>query len=77
MTTGMAKIIIEIPEKYALEVSSPAPIRSERYHEEYLWVLNKLISKAKQSKAKHREWHILTSLPADFPSSSQSSIQET
>jgi hypothetical protein len=53
MTTGMAKIMIEIPEKYALEVSSPAPIRSERQHEEYLWVLDKLISKAPEVAYPH------------------------
>jgi len=37
--------MIEVPEKYALEVNSPAPITSERQHEEYLAVLDKLASK--------------------------------
>ncbi len=36
--------MIVVPEKYALEVSSPAPITSERQHEEYLAVLDKLAS---------------------------------
>jgi len=37
--------MIEVPEKYALEVSAPAPITSERQHEEYLSVLDRLASK--------------------------------
>ncbi len=37
--------MIAVPEKYALEVSSPAPITSERQHEEYLSVLDKLAGK--------------------------------
>jgi HTH-type transcriptional regulator / antitoxin HigA len=37
--------MIEVPEKYALEASSPAPITSERQHEKYLSVLDKLASK--------------------------------
>lgn len=36
--------MIAVPEKYALEVSSPTPITSERQHEQYLSVLNKLAS---------------------------------
>jgi hypothetical protein len=41
----MAKMMIGVPEKYALEVSSPTPIASERQHEQYLSVLDKLASK--------------------------------
>jgi len=37
--------MIGVPKKYALEVSSPAPITSERQHEQYLSVLDKLASK--------------------------------
>lgn len=37
--------MIAVAEKYALEVSSPTPIVSERQHEEYLSVLDKLASK--------------------------------
>jgi len=37
--------MIEVHEKYALEASSPAPITSDRQHEEYLAVLDKLASK--------------------------------
>ncbi len=36
--------MIAVPEKYALEVSSPTPITSERQHEIYLAVLDKLAS---------------------------------
>ena len=36
--------MIEVSEKYALEVSSPTPIASQRQHEEYLSVLDKLAS---------------------------------
>src|SRR6266576_1750125 len=42
---GMAKMMIGVPEKYALEVSSPTPIASEQQHEQYLSVLDKLASK--------------------------------
>ena len=38
-------MMIGVPEKYALEVSSPTPITSQRQHEQYLSVLNKLASK--------------------------------
>jgi HTH-type transcriptional regulator / antitoxin HigA len=34
-----------VPEKYALEVGAPTPITSERQHEEYPWVLDKLAGK--------------------------------
>jgi HTH-type transcriptional regulator/antitoxin HigA len=37
--------MIAVPDKYALEVNSPAPITSDRQHEEYLAVLDKLASK--------------------------------
>jgi hypothetical protein len=38
-------MMIGVPEKYALEVSSPTPITSERQHEQYLSVMDKLASK--------------------------------
>lgn len=37
--------MIVVPEKYALEVGAPTPIKSERQHEEYPWVLDKLAGK--------------------------------
>ncbi len=38
-------MMIGVPGKYALEVSSPTPITSEHQHEQYLSVLDKLASK--------------------------------
>jgi HTH-type transcriptional regulator/antitoxin HigA len=38
-------IMIAVSDKYALEVGSPTPITSERQHEEYLSVLDKLAAK--------------------------------
>jgi HTH-type transcriptional regulator/antitoxin HigA len=37
--------MIAVSERYTLEVNAPAPITSERQHEEYLLVLDKLASK--------------------------------
>jgi hypothetical protein len=45
----MAKRMIAISEKYALEVGSPTPITSERKCEEYLMLLDRLTSKEKPS----------------------------
>jgi len=42
---GVAKVMIAVPEKYALEVRSPTPITSEHQHEQYLSVLDELASK--------------------------------
>ncbi|HEV2194774.1 MAG TPA: hypothetical protein VGR55_04300 [Candidatus Acidoferrum sp.] len=38
-------MIVTVPEKYELPVSSPAPITSDRQHEHYLSVLDKLAAK--------------------------------
>lgn len=38
-------MILTVPEKYELSVSSPAPITSERQHEHYLSVLEQLADK--------------------------------
>ena len=38
-------MIVTVPEKYELPVSSPAPITSDRQHEHYLSVLEKLAAK--------------------------------
>jgi HTH-type transcriptional regulator / antitoxin HigA len=42
--------MIVVSEQYALEVSSPTPIASERQHEEYLSVLDKLASKERPTR---------------------------
>jgi HTH-type transcriptional regulator / antitoxin HigA len=54
--------MIEVPGKYALEVSSPAPITSERQHEEYLSVLDKLISKDNPTSEEEKYVEVLVAL---------------
>ena len=53
---------IEVSEKYALEVSSPTPITSERQHEEYLSVLDKLASKQNPSLEEEKYAQVLMAL---------------
>ena len=54
--------MIAVPEKYALEVSSPAPIRSQRQHEEYLSVLDKLASKDNPTREEEKYAEVLITL---------------
>ena len=54
--------MIEVPEKYALEVSSPTPIASERQHEEYLSVLDKLASKERPTAEEEKYAQVLMTL---------------
>jgi len=54
--------MIAVAEKYALEVSSPAPIRSERQHEEYLSVLDKLTSKSNPTNDEQKYAAVLLTL---------------
>lgn len=54
--------MIAVPEKYALEVSSPAPIISERQHEEYLSVLDKLASKGNPTSEEEKYAEVLMTL---------------
>jgi|SRR5579864_3580681 len=58
----MAKIMIEVSEKYALEVSSPTAIASERQHEEYLAVLEKLASKSNPTSKEEKYAEVLMTL---------------
>jgi HTH-type transcriptional regulator/antitoxin HigA len=58
----MAKMMIGVPEKYALEVSSPMPITSERQHEQYLSVLNKLASKDNPTAEEEKYARVLMTL---------------
>jgi antitoxin component HigA of HigAB toxin-antitoxin module len=58
----MAKIMIEISNKYALEVSSPTPITSDRQHKEYLSVLDKLASKDHQTHREEKYAEVLIAL---------------
>ena len=54
--------MIGVPEKYALEVSWPAPITSERQHEEYLSVLDKLASKENPTRDEEKYAAVLITL---------------
>ena len=54
--------MIAVPEKYALEVSAPAPITSERQHEEYLAVLDKLASKENPTRDEEKYAAVLITL---------------
>lgn len=54
--------MIEVSEKYALEVSSPMPITSERQHEEYLSVLDRLARKANPTKEEEKYAEVLMTL---------------
>jgi HTH-type transcriptional regulator/antitoxin HigA len=54
--------MIAVPEKYALEVSSPTPITSERQHEEYLTIVDKLASKNKPTSEEEKYAEVLIML---------------
>jgi HTH-type transcriptional regulator / antitoxin HigA len=58
----VAKIMIAVPEKYTLEVSSPTPITSERQHEQYLSVLDKLASKDNPTSEEEKYAEVLMTL---------------
>jgi HTH-type transcriptional regulator/antitoxin HigA len=58
----VAKIMIAVSERYALEVSSPTPITSTRQHEEYLSVLDKLASKDNPTSAEEKYAEVLMTL---------------
>ena len=54
--------MVGVSEKYALEVDSPTPITSERQHEEYLFVLDKLASKANPTREEEKYAEVLMTL---------------
>ena len=54
--------MIEVPEKYALEVNSPTPITSERQHKEYLLVLDKLANKERPTAEEEKYAQVLMTL---------------
>lgn len=54
--------MIEVSEKYALDASSPAPIASERQHEEYLAVLQRLASKERPTSEEEKYAEVLMTL---------------
>jgi HTH-type transcriptional regulator / antitoxin HigA len=59
---GLAKRMIVVSEHYALEVSSPTPIASERQREEYLSVLDKLASKERPTRDEEKYAEVLMTL---------------
>ena len=54
--------MIEVHQKYALEAASPTPISSERQHEEYLSVLDRLASKANPTREEEKYAEVLMTL---------------
>lgn len=54
--------MIAVPEKYALEVSSPTPIVSERQHEQYLSVLDELAGKENPTSEEEKYAEVLLTL---------------
>lgn len=54
--------MIAVSDKYALEVSSPTPIKSERQYEEYLAVLDKLASKDSPTSEEEKYAEVLLTL---------------
>lgn len=54
--------MIEVSEKYALEASSPAPIKSELQHREYLAVLDKLAAKNRPTGDEEKYAEVLLTL---------------
>jgi HTH-type transcriptional regulator / antitoxin HigA len=58
----MATDMIEVSEKYALEVGAPTAIASERQHQEYLAVLDKLASKERPTSDEEKYAEVLVTL---------------
>ena len=54
--------MIAVPEKYALGVSSPTPITSERQREQYLSVLDKLAGKDNPTSEEEKYAEVLPTL---------------
>jgi len=54
--------MIAVSEKYALEMNSPSPITSERQHEEYLSVLDKLAQKENPTAEEEKYAEVLLTL---------------
>ena len=54
--------MIAVSDKYALDVSAPAPVASERQHQEYLVVLDKLASKDSPTSDEEKYAEVLLTL---------------
>jgi HTH-type transcriptional regulator / antitoxin HigA len=58
----VARIVIEVSEKYALDAHAPTPIRSERQYEEYLSVLGRLASEERPTNEEEKYAQVLMAL---------------
>jgi HTH-type transcriptional regulator/antitoxin HigA len=58
--------MIAVSERYSLEVHAPAPITSQRQHEEYLSVLDKLAGKDRPTAEEEKYAEILITLIAAY-----------
>jgi len=58
----MATDMIEVSEKYALEAGAPTAITSERQHQEYLAVLDKLTNTARPTSDEEKYAEVLITL---------------
>ncbi len=63
---GLAKRMIAVSEKYSLVVGSPTPITSERQHDEYLSVLDKLASRENPTSEEEKYASVLMTLIEDY-----------
>lgn len=54
--------MIAVAAKYAIEISTPTPIKSEHQHKEYLSVLDELASKDKPTKEEEAYAQVLITL---------------
>jgi HTH-type transcriptional regulator/antitoxin HigA len=58
--------MIAVSEKYSLVVGSPTPITSERQHDEYLSVLDKLASRENPTSEEEKYASVLMTLIEDY-----------
>ncbi len=65
-------MIVTVPEKYELPVSSPAPITSERQHEHYLSALEKLAAKENPTPEEEKYAAVLLTLIEAYEEAHQS-----
>lgn len=54
--------MIEVSEKYALAAGTPTPVTSERQHQEYLAVLDKLASREQPTREEEKYAEVLLAL---------------
>src|SRR5215469_14479301 len=59
---GVARGMIAVADKYAIEVNMPVPITSERQHQEYVSVLDKLAGKKNPTNEEEKYAQVLMTL---------------